>query len=324
MKKRITALLATLLVTTMLTSCINTLPADNKDGSVKDSRQKIVTIVTTLFPQYDFARQIAGEKADVTLLLPPGVESHSYEPTPADIVKINSAQLFIYTGKEMEIWADRIINGIDNKALTVLPASEGIQLSESDEPEDIHEGESEDDHQTHLANPHIWTDPSNAAVMVKNITTALTSIDPENSSYYTKNANTLLSELDKLDTDLKSLVANKKRDEVVFGGRNAFYYLLKRYSIQYKSAYDSCATEAEPSARIVAELIDEIKSKSIPVIFYEELIVPKVAKSIADETGAKMLLLHSCHNLTKDELSKGESYLSIMKQNVENLKEALW
>lgn len=286
-----------------------------------------ISIVTTLFPQYDFARQIAGDKANVVMLLPAGVESHSYEPTPEDIIRINSSDLFIYTGQYMEPWAQRIIDGISNKAVVVLDASENITLDKVEEHEHEHAAEQENDseHEEHVHefDPHIWTDPNNAIIMVDNIVSSLCKVDSANEEYYKKNAADYIAKLGELDKEFKEIVKNGSRKEIIFGGRFAFYYFTKQYGLDYEAAYDSCSTETEPSIKVVAELIDEIKEEKFPVIYYEELTTPKVAKSISDETGAKMLLLHSCHNVSKDEFQNGVTYLSLMEQNAENLKEGL-
>ena len=305
---------------------------DSKMGSVSDKLQ----IVTTLFPQYDFARVIGGDKVDVTLLLPAGMESHSYEPTPADIIKINKADLFIYTGESMEQWAHSIIESVDSNEVYVLDVSKNVPLlAPNSTVEDNHDHEdenhdhdaevevghvhSEGDGHNHTYDPHIWTSPKNAMIMVNNILEALCEVDSENADYYKDNANAYLAELEELDHELKDVVANAKRDTIYHGGRFAMQYLTNQYGIHYVSA----PFEAEPSAALVAQMIKEIKEQNIPVIYYEELVDPKISQMISDETGAKMLLLHSCHNVSKEDFNNGVTYLSLMKQNVENLKVGL-
>ena len=305
---------------------------DSQTGTVSDKLQ----IVTTLFPQYDFARVIGGDKVDVTLLLPAGMESHSYEPTPADIIKINKADLFIYTGESMEQWAHSIIESVDSNEVYVLDVSKNVPLlAPNSTVEDNHDHEdenhdhdaeveaghdhSEGDGHNHTYDPHIWTSPKNAMIMVNNILEALCEVDPENADYYKDNANAYLAELEELDHELKDVVANAKRDTIYHGGRFAMQYLTNQYGIHYVSA----PFEAEPSAALVAQMIKEIKEQNIPVIYYEELVDPKISQMISDETGAKMLLLHSCHNVSKEDFNNGVTYLSLMKQNVENLKVGL-
>lgn len=310
-----------------LMSLIVLLVGCESSESTTDSVSDKVKIVTTLFPQYDFARVIGGDKVDVKLLLPAGMESHSYEPTPADIIEINKADLFIYTGESMEQWAHSIIESVDSDSVHVLDVSKNVPLLEPNtvvEDEHHHEDEEEAQHSEHdghhhTYDPHIWTSPKNAMIMVNNILEALCEVDPENQAYYETNATDYLNELNTLDAEFEEVVANAKRDTIYHGGRFAMQYLTHDYGIHYVSA----PFEAEPSAALVAQMIKEIKENNIPVIYYEELVDPKIAKMISEETGAQMLLLHSCHNVSKDDFNNGASYLSLMKQNVQNLKVGL-
>lgn len=295
----------------------------SKEESISTSDK--IEIVTTLFPQYDFARQIVGDKAEVTLLLPPGMESHSYEPTPADMIKINKANLFIYTGELMEPWAHKMIESVDSEQVKVLDVSQGIPLlapNEEEEQYHDHEAEveghehSEDDGHHHTYDPHIWTSPQNAKVMVNNILEALCEVDPQNADYYKANAQAYQLQLDNLNDEFEVVVSNSKHDTIYHSGRFAMQYLMQQYGVNYVSA----PFEAEPSAALVAQVINEIKANNIPAIYYEELITPKIAQMISEETGAQMLLLHSCHNVSKEDFDNGVTYLSLMEQNVENLK----
>lgn len=326
--RRITACcIVALLIAALMTGCAT----DGKKDLAASKAQETgkLQIVATLFPQYDFARQVAGDKADVILLLPPGVESHSYEPTPSDVMKINESDLFLYTGKNMEAWSQKIIDAMKDSGShsVVLDVSKGISLVKT-EDEEGHteeadaESAGENAHE-HLYDPHIWTDPVYAAAMTENIREALCGLDPGNAEYYTANAEKYEQELDSLDQEFRKIVKNGSRQEILFGSRFAFYYFAKRYGLDYKSAFDSCSSETEPSARAVAALVEEVKAKGVPVIYYAELEEPKVAKSISAETGAKMLLLHSCHNVTREELENGATYLSLMRQNAQNLKKGL-
>lgn len=306
----------------------------SRDGkshqSSKASEVKGIKIVATLFPQYDFARNIAGSRAEVELLLPPGAESHTYEPSPSDIMKIEKADIFLYTGKYMEPWAERIISSSENGNLKAADLSRNIKLSdgedahshdENHEHEDEHE--SEHSHHLHSLDPHIWTDPNNAAIMADNIVLALCEADPSNADEYRKNGESYKEELASLDSEFKEAVKSAARHEVVLGGRNAFHYFMTRYGLTAYAAHDSCAADSDPSAKKVAFLIDEIRAKKIPVIYFEELTAPKVARLISAETGAKMLPLRSCHNISKEDFNKNVTYLSMMRENLANLKEGL-
>lgn len=295
--------------------------------SADDSNNDGITIIATLFPQYDFARQIAGDKGNVELLLDPGVETHSYDPTPADKIKINNADVFIYTGEYMETWAETLIADLNNTTLKVVDVSSGITLEkvaehEHEDEEEVHSDEATETH-IHEYDPHIWTDPQNAKIMVNTILEALCEIDEDNTEYYKSNAKKYIDELDRLDNEIQEVVDSSKHNTIYFGGRFALTYFAKRYNISCEAAYDSCSTETEPSAKSVAEIIDEMKADDIKVIFYEELVDPKVAYTIADETGAKPLLLHSCHNVSKEDFDNGVTYVSLMEQNIINLREGL-
>ena len=276
-----------------------------------------IQVVATLFPQYDFAKAVAGQHATVTLLLPAGVESHSYEPTPADIVSIENADLFVYTGDQMEHWAAELLSGTASKGLTALDLSAGIALSGTGH---AHE-EQENSWTVEQYDPHIWTDPANAMIMVEEIRDALIKLDPEHMADYESNAADYLEELTALDQDIRSAVASARTTTLYFGGRFAFHYFAEEYGLTCVSAYDSCSEETEPSARAVADIVAGMQATGAKVIYYEELVDPKVARTIAQEAGAQMLLLHSCHNLSKAEREAGETYLSLMRQNLENLKE---
>lgn len=313
-KKLISIFIATTFLMSIFTGCTPKVNKEEGKDMTKEDKNKI-TVIATLFPQYDFAREIVGDKGEVVMLMDPGVESHTYEPTPADIIKINKSDLFIYTGEYMETWAKTILDSIDNADMKVLDVSKNIKL---DKDEDDHDHD-EDEH-SHIYDPHIWTSPINAKVMVDNILESFCTIDPDNAEYYKENANNYKSELDKLDKEFRTIVENGVRKEIIFGDKFAMHYFAKEYGLDYEAAFDSCSEDAEPSVKKVAELTNEIKEENIPVVYYGELSSTKVAKAISDETGAKMLLLHSCHNVSKDDFKKGVTYISLMKQNVENLK----
>jgi zinc transport system substrate-binding protein len=244
------------------------------------------------------------------------VESHAFEPTPSDIVAINEADVFIYTGEYMEPWAARIAESLEGDAL-VSDVSKGIEL-DSEEHDDAG-GEA----RAVPYDPHIWTDPVRAEAMARNVEKALCEADPENAEYYRANADAYIKELEALDSDLAQTVKNSAGKKIWFGGRFAMNYFAERYGIECEAAFDSCSAESEPSAQRIATMIDGMRAEGAPVIFYEELADPKIARTISEATGAEMLLLHSCHNLSEKEMSSGETYITLMRQNLENLKKAL-
>ena len=227
--------------------------------SEKKQDDNKIQIVATLFPQYDFAKKIGGDKINVSLLLTPGTETHTYEPTPQDIIRINDSDLFIYTGKYMEPWADRIISGVDSDT-KILDASNNINLIKSeddDEDEEEHEHEHEEHHH-HEFDPHIWLNPQNAIVMVKNITDELCSIDRDNEEYYKANSEKLIKEINSLDLDIENTIKSSDKNKIAFGGTFAYSYFVNRYNLEYVTAYDSCGESAEPSVARVKEVIDWI------------------------------------------------------------------
>lgn len=292
-----------------------------------------INVVTTIFAQYDFVRQIAGDRANIVMMLPIGTEAHVFEPSPSDIVMVNKADVFIYTGEMMENWAHKMLESLSNKNIAIVDTSQNVLLYKTEDiekehqhqdGEDVEDGKHETkEHIDSIYDPHFWTSPINAKIIVDTIANALCDADPTNASYYTANAQNYKSELDKLDLQFKEIVQNGKRKEIIFGGRFAFYYFTKQYGLQYHSAYDSCSTESEPSLKTVAELINNIEQDNLPVIYYEEITQPRVAYSIAGQTGAAPLLMHSCHNVTQAEFDGGATYLSLMRQNAENLKAGL-
>jgi zinc transport system substrate-binding protein len=289
--------------------------------SCADKRQiDKLTVIATLFPQYDFAKEIAKDKADVRLLLPPGVEAHSYEPAPRDITNIKNANIFIYTSKFMEPWIAKLTGILKNDSVIVVEAGTGITM---DEP-GAHEHTSENINHNHgTGDPHIWVDPVYAQKMMENILAGFIKADPENKSFYTANAEAYKKELSKLHSDFEAFFKISKNKTIIHGGHFTFGYFAKRYGLKYLSPYKGFSPDSEPSPQRIAELIKTIKSSGSKAIYYEELIDPKVAKVIAAQTGAKMLLLHGAHNVSKEELNASVTYISIMRGNLERLKEGL-
>ena len=280
-----------------------------------------MTVVTTIFAPYDFIRQVAGDKVDVVMLLPPGVESHSYEPTPSDIIKIENADLFFYVSEHTETWVTQIISSLKNKKVETVSIAEGIGIEIHSHNHDSHEEHvHSDDCRT---DGHIWTNLSYAAQMVEFIADKLSEKDNENAEQYSLNAEKYSKAILALEADFEKMISQSARKEIVSGSRFAMINFADEFSLEYTAAFDSCVDNTEPSAAVMAKIIDKINADNIPVIFYEELTEPKIARAVSEETGAKMLLLHSCHNVSASELENGETYLSLMAQNYYNLKEAL-
>lgn len=292
---------------------------------------KKIRVVASLFPQFDFARQIAGDRAEVDLLLPPGVESHSFDPSPADILRISGSDVFLYTGKEMEPWADRIIDSVNGAGPGICNVSQGIDLlklpchhrEKCDSDGDVHCEEGHHHHHDHGLDPHIWLDPTLAAKMVDNIAAALCERDPENRDYYQANAENYRQKLLELDSKFMDMINASRRKAIVFAGRFAHLYFVNRYGLEYMSAFKGCSSDLEPSVKRIAKIIDFIRARGVPVVYYEESSEPKVAGSIAEQTGVRALPFYAIHNVTKEQLSRGVTYIDLMSENFENLKQGL-
>lgn len=335
MKKFISILLTMLLLTGTCSGCSSNMPSKTPTDSGK------LQVVATLFPQYDFARAIARDKAEVTLLLPPGMESHSYEPTPGDIINIHHCDVFLYTGDEMEPWVADIVADVDQspsnieETPVIANLSSGIELSKEEHDHDheeeaskiedhIHEDEAHEaeDH-SHEYNPHIWTSPVLAMKMVENVIQAFVEADPANASYYEANGAAYLVQLKNLDARFRSIVEHADFDTVYVGSKFSLLYFMEEYGLHYVAAYDSCEEEAEPSIKRVVSMIKEMKNSGVTAVYYQELIEPYIANTIAEATGGETYLFHSCHNVSKDDLAAGVTYLSLMEQNAVNLEKGL-
>ncbi len=288
-------------------------------GTTKTDTGKLC-IVATIWPPYDFACRVCGELAEITQLLPAGAESHSYEPTPSDMILLEDCDLFLYGGGASDSWCDSLLKSEPDKArLAMLDVVEarveepvaGMQSGGEEEEED---GEYDE---------HVWTSPKNAMLIVEAIRDRVCELDPANAEAYRANAAAYLAELAQLDVDFAQAVAAGSRKTVVFGDRFPFLYFVKAYGLTYYAAFPGCASETEPGAATVAFLIEKVRDEDIPVVFYIENSNRKTADAVCEATGAEALQFHSCHNLTRAERDAGLDYLSLMRQNLENLKEAL-
>ncbi len=275
---------------------------------------KRLQAVVTIFPLYDFCRQIGGDRVEVSLLLPPGVEPHAFEPKPEDILRISQASLFIYTNKYMEPWAADIIKGAGSRRMFPVEAGTGVTyLRAAGEDGHGHGGG---------VDPHIWLSPVNAEVMVDTICAGLVRQDPANRPYYEKNAAAYKEKLAALDREFREGLADCRQRVFLHGGHFAFSYLADRYGLKYVSAF-AVSANAEPTPEKLAEMIDLMKRDKLRYVFYEEIFSPKMAETIARETGATLLQLNSIDSLTREEMSGGATYLSLMEQNLRNLRTGL-
>ena len=279
-------------------------------------KSEVFSVVATNFPAYDFAKNIIGDKGTVRLLLPPGGESHTYEPTAKDIILISECDLFIYNGGESDSWVETLLSSLDTKPKTVKMI---------DYVDVCHEEHTEEHHSEHhhQFDEHIWTSLKNSVKIINGISDKLSSLDKNNLPYYTENAESYASKIEKLDADFEELFNRSKRKTIVVADRFPFTHFINDYNLHYYSAYHSCSEDAEPTPKIIAELIDVVKSEKIPVIFHLEFSNKTVASAVSEDTKTPLKELHSCHNVTKKQLAEGITYLDLMKHNFEILKEAV-
>lgn len=302
-----------------------------KSSTSSDSESGKIKVVASLFPQYDFANQIGGEFVEASLILPPGVEAHAFDPTPRDIISISEAEIFLYTSDDMEPWVSLLIENIDTKKTQVINLSENVTLIEADhhheegETHEESEAREEEEHEEgdEHYDPHYWLDPQNALIMVEDIKAALVLAMPENEAIFSENADRLIAELKALDEEIEGAVGKFESRTILSGGHFAFGYFAHRYGLEHLSPYNGFSPDAEPLNQNIQELMDTLEQSKANAIFYEELIDPRVAETISEQTGAEMYLLHGAHNLSKEELKDGITYVQIMKDNLERLKVGL-
>lgn len=315
-----TSIISVFITSFIILSSVTLLSCNEKSTS----KAKSLTVVTSMFPQYDFARAVTGDKSDLTMLLKPGSESHSYEPTPKDMKKIQDADLFIYTGGENDVWADTLLESLGTKAPHTLKLLELVDAVE----EEIIEGMTAEDEEEHdedesELDEHVWTSPLNAIKIVHAVCDEVCKIDEANASFYKANASAYISQIEKLDEQFSSITQNAKRNVIVFGDRFPLRYFADTYGLSYYAAFPGCATDVEASAATIKFLINKVKNENIPVVFTIEFSNGKIADTLCESTGARKLEFHSCHNVSADDLKKGETYVSIMQRNVSALEAAL-
>ncbi len=307
----------------------------------EETAQRKLHVVTTLFPYYDFTRQIAGDQVELTMVVPAGMDSHSFEPTPADIQTIQEADVLICNGGAMEHWVSQTLEALDTSEMTVITMMDYVDAVEEELVEGMEEahghgqdGHREDDHkeERHRDDPreieieydeHIWTSPKNAMRFTQVIGEALAEADPQNKAVYEAGLRAYIEKLEEVHQGFLKVSQDKKRNMIIIGDKFPFRYLADEYGFEYRAAFSGCSTDTEPSARTIAYLIDKVKEDEIPIVYYLELSSHRVSEIIGEETGAAPLLLHSCHNVTRREFDSGITYVDLMMQNIENLRKGL-
>lgn len=316
MQRKVVIIISSILIISVLIALVEL-------GSwLQKKEENKAKIVATIFPAYDFARAVTRNDSGIELLVKPGVEVHSYDPSPMDIVKIQNAKMFIYIGGENETWVDEILDSIDTNNIKIIRLMDYVDVLEEETVEGM-QLEDENSEEKIEYDEHIWTDPKNAVKFIQEIAKNIEEMDKQNEEKYKQNAQDYIAQIEQIDKEIENIVQNAKRDELIFGDRFPFRYLTNKYSLKYSAAFPGCSAETEASSGTLAYLIQKIREENIPVVLYIEMSTRKIADILTEETGAKAMLLHSCQNVSKREFSNGVTYVSIMKENINTLKEAL-
>ncbi|MEA4846485.1 MAG: metal ABC transporter substrate-binding protein [Clostridiaceae bacterium] len=298
MKKVITAIIVLLSLSIALTGCME---------AGKKPTGRSMKIYASFYPMYFLASEIAGDKAEVITMIPAGAEPHDWEPTPKMIIELQKADMLIYNGAGMETWIDNVLPNVDEKRTKIVDASEGIELLGSS------------GHGTY--DPHIWVSPVRFKQQAQTIYDALLEIDSGNSEYYEKNKQDLDSRLSKLDKDIRDASKSFKSNVIVVS-HEAFGYFAKDFSLE-QIAIRGINPQEEPSPSKMAELARKCSENDVKYIFFEKLTSPKLSETLAKEVGAGTLVLNDAAGLSEDDIKSGKDYITVMYENLENLKKAL-
>lgn len=334
--------------------CVGLAGCRNKKDDKKDYR---LNIVTTLFPYYDITRAIVGNVDDIhiSMTVAPGQDSHSFEPSPADVIEIDEADLFIYNGGSLEAWVDTLLDSLDNDNQNHMKMMDYVEVLEEEHVEGIDmrfesgeehehaedkeinpefggnlgniefstkENEHEDSDE-HEADEHIWTSPVNVQILTQKICDRLCELSPENADVFWVNAQNYIDKLQNLDNEFRIITDNADKKEIIFADRFPILYFAKEYGLEYYAAFPGCGSDMEPSVKTIAFLIDKIKKDNLKAVFYLELSSHRVADAISEDTKTETLQFNSCHNITQKQFDDGVTYIDLMEENVDNLRKAL-
>lgn len=299
MKKTVKLLALMTLILAGCTACGENTKQDTTEKSDK------IKIMTSFYTMEDFAKKIGGEKVEITNMVPAGTEPHDWEPSAIDIRNMEDADVFIYNGAGMEHWAEDILKSLDNTDLVTVEASKGVKLIKEKNEND----------------PHVWLDPENAKIELENIKNAFIEADKANAGYYTQNYETYAKEMDDLDQEFKETLSQTTNKDIIVA-HEAFGYLCKAYGLN-QIAIEGLMPDSEPDPARMEEIIQLAKKKKINTIFFEELVSPKVANTIAKEIGAETEVLNPLEGLSEEQIDAGEDYFSVMRTNLQQIKQAL-
>ena len=320
--------IAILLVAAMATLGISAFRKENSNKETKVQKDSDIKVVTTIFPEYDWVRQIAGEEADqmdITMLLDNGVDLHSYQPTAEDIMKVSDCDLFVYVGGESDAWVDDALKQAKNKDMQVVDLLD--VLGNSAKEEEVIEGmEPEEEEEEPEYDEHVWLSVKNAEVLSKAIADALEKVDPDHKDIYQENASAYSEKLKDLDAKYQEVVDGASQKTLLFGDRFPFRYLVDDYGLSYYAAFVGCSAESEASFDTISFLANKVDELGLKDIMAIENSNQKIAKTIIENTkekNQKILTLDSMQSITSDDVKNGTTYLSVMEKNLEVLKEAL-
>lgn len=327
--KRVSALVVPVLVlAAMLSGCAGRASNASKSNAANAPvKEEKIKVMASFYPLYDFAVKIGGDRAEVINMVPSGTEPHDWEPGVTEIRNLEEADLFIYNGAGMEHWVDTVLAGLENRKLISVEASKGVSLREGHSHEKEHPAEAghghaeEEGHDHGLWDPHVWLDPENAKTEMKNIRDAFIKADPDYKETYETNYVTYAARLDELDEEYRSSLSTLPDKDIVVS-HEAFGYLCDAYGLN-QVGVEGLSPDSEPDPARMAEVIDFVKAHNVKYIFFEELVSPKVAKAIAKETGAEVLVLNPLEGLSDEEMKAGADYFSVMKENLKQLRTAL-
>lgn len=330
MKKIKYILLATMAASLILSACGKSEKPQEKGAAATQSKEVTseeskLKVMASFYTMYDFAKKVGGDKVDVKNMVPAGTEPHDWEPAATDIKNLEDADVFIYNGVDMEHWTEEVLDSLDNRSLKVVEAARGISLikgEDHDEDKDHDKDDQDkDEHDEDGHDPHVWLNPLNAKAEMENIKNALVEADPKNKAYYTENYDKYAKELDQLDAEYKKeLEATKSKN--IITAHEAFGYLCSAYGLN-QVGIEGLSPDSEPEPSRMNEIIGFAKAQGVKTIFFEELVNPKVAETIAKEIGAKVEVLNPLEGLSEEEEKAGDDYFSVMKANLKKLKAAL-
>lgn len=269
-----------------------------------------MTVVTTIFPLYDFARAVGGDSIDVKMLIRPGTEVHSFEPLPSDMAAVYDCDLFLFIGGESDIWAKNLINDKNVNSLALISSV------------DTSQGHTHSHEHSH-PDEHIWTSPKMAVKMIEAICKAFIKVDAQNADFYTKNSEMYIKKINKASDEMSKMLCEHKEPFVVVADRFPFTYFTNEYDIGYEAAFDGCAVSTDISFKTMKRLTNTIKTKNVKSVFCTEISSKNIANALKNELGVQVLELHSAHNVTLDDFNAGITYVDILYRNIKSLHRGL-